>query len=144
MVHEQKVERGVRQHEPQEPVARGHVGRDAGVRPPPGDDDGAFPGEEQRPFQFPQVAQTPGLVQVPDHEGKGFGHPALALSQGFHGLVMAGVGGQVKASEALDGHDPAVFQQARGPAGMASRSRRRSPSSSQTRGPQTGQAVGSA
>ncbi len=114
MVHEQKVERGVRQHEPQEPMARGHVGRDAGVRPPPGDDDGAFPGKEQGPFQVAQVAQPLGLVQVPDHEGKGFGHPAFALPQGFNGSVMAGVGGQVKASEAFDGHDPAVFQQARG------------------------------
>ena len=114
MVHEQKVERGVRQHEPQEPVARGHVGRDAGVRPPPGDDDGTFPGEEERPFQVAQVAQTPGLVQVPDHEGKGFGHPAFALPQGFNGPVVPGVGGQVKASEAFDGHDPAVSQQAGG------------------------------
>ena len=47
VLHEQKVQGGVGQHEPQEPVARGHVGRDAGVRPPPGQDDGPFPGEEQ-------------------------------------------------------------------------------------------------
>ncbi len=90
------------------------LGRDAGVWPPPGDDDGPFPGEEQRPFQVAQVAQALGLVQVPDHEGKGFGHPALAFPEGFDGLVIAGVGGQVKASEAFDGHDPALVQPARG------------------------------
>ncbi len=73
----------------------------------------------------PEVAQTLGLGQVPDHEGKGFGHPALALSQGFHGLVMAGVGGQVKAAEAFDGHNSCRFSASRAAAGMASRSRRR-------------------
>ena len=114
MLHEQKVQRGVGQHEPQEAVARGHVGRDAGVRPPPGQDDGPFPGEEQRPFQVAQAAQTLGLGQVPDHEGKGFGHPAFALPEGLDGPVMAGVGGQVKAAQAFDGHDLAIFQQARG------------------------------
>ena len=114
VLHEQKVERGVRQHEPQELMARGHVGRDAGVWPPPGDDDGPFPGEEQRSFQVAQVAQAFGLGQVPDHEGKGFGHPAFAFPEGLDGLVIAGVGGQVKAAEALDGHDPAMVQPTRG------------------------------
>ena len=37
------------------------------------------------------MAQTPGLGQVPDHEGKGFGHPAFAFPEGLDGLVIAGV-----------------------------------------------------
>ena len=60
------------------------------------------------------MAQAFGLGQVPDHEGKGFGHPAFAFPEGGDGLVIAGVGGQVKAAEALDGHDPAMVQPARG------------------------------
>mgnify|MGYP002387978273 CR=1 FL=1 len=83
-------------------MARGHVGRDAGVWPPPGDDDGTFPGEEPRSLQVAQAAQAFGLGQVPDHEGKGFGHPAFAFPQGGDGLVIAGVGGQMKAAQPLE------------------------------------------
>ena len=71
-------------------------------------------GEEQHSFQVAQVAQALARGQVPDHEGKGFGHPAFAFPEGGDGLVIAGVGGQVKAAEALDGHDPAMVQPVRG------------------------------
>ena len=109
MLHEQKVQRRVGQHQPQEPVARGHVGRDAGVPPPAGQDDGPFPGEEERFFQVAQPAEALGLGQVPDHEGKGFGHPAFALPEGVDRVVLPGVGGQVKAAEAFDGYNLAHF-----------------------------------
>ena len=86
--------------------------------PPPGEDDGPFPGEEQRSLQVAQVAESLGLRQVPDHHGEGFGHPAFAPAQGLHRLIMSGVGGQVEAAQALDGHDLRLGSTGRGRDGV--------------------------
>ena len=111
LVQEQQVQRGIGQHQAQVLVARGHVRGKRTILALSGQDDGPFPGQQQPALRLAQVAELLGFGQVPDHHREGLGHPALALAQGRHRLILAGVRRQMKAPQALDRHDLAVSEQ---------------------------------
>ena len=104
LVHEQMVQRGVGQHHPQHPVARGHRGRHPAAGQGRGQHDGPLPAYERLLGGRLQVHQLLGRLQVRNHHRQGLLLAVLAGAQAGHGLLVQGVGRQVEPAQALDGH----------------------------------------
>ena len=137
------MERGVGQHDPVILIARGHRGGDETGLTFFEEDNRAFPGDQHR-FLF---GFNPGEcfypVQIRAHQGQGFLLPVLSLPQAPDRLFLNGLHGQMKSSQAFDGHDPALPKQAGGFGdGILTVDGRPVSSMRATRGPQVQQALG--
>ena len=83
---QQVVQRGVREHDPQLPVARRHRGRDARARPPRQQHDRAPRAGQQRGRRLVHLAQPPRGGQVGHHDRERLVLAVLAAAQRRGGL----------------------------------------------------------
>ena len=114
-VEEQVVQRRVGEHETQEAVAGrdrgGHRAPAAAVRAAPEQHDRAAVALQQRRLVRADLADRPDRCQVGCHEGERLVLPDLASTEGGDGLLVAGVAGEVIATEALEGDDAPGVQE---------------------------------
>ena len=113
-VEQQVMQRGVRQHHAEPPQARGHRGRDSAGRARPKEHDGPRRRGEQPPLLGRDHAQPLGVPQIGHHDGQRLALAPLALPQPAHRRFAGRVAREVKAADALDGHDAPAREQSAG------------------------------
>ena len=105
--HENVVQRGVRKHQSQVGHSRCNFVGDRGIRSTAGEHDGPRDTAESGHGLWIEHTQRSCNLQVPDHEGEGLVIPRLAAPELGHRLVIGRVAGQVVATDAFHGEDPA-------------------------------------
>ena len=140
--HQEMVQGGVGEHDPEVAMALGHRLGDRAVVTFPQEDNGSSGGSKEAGLNRADLAETPRCLQIRDHDGEGFGLPVLPPAQCAHDGILECVAGQVVAPEPLDRDDvprpqPGSYES------QASSTAMQCPWGSvrHSRGPQAGQAV---
>ena len=103
-LHQQPMQRRVRQHESQRGLSRRHPG---GYRLSPGiqNNDGSLSRAKRRPFNFIHAGISLNHGSIAGHQCKGFMVSLLALPQSLYRLLIAGITSQMDAAYSLDRDD---------------------------------------
>jgi hypothetical protein len=111
---EEMVQRGVGQHDAEAGIARRDTWSDRGgdtrIAAAGQQNDGPARIGEQGAVRIVENRDPFGRRGIAHHDGEGLAAAALALAQEIHCCVARRVAGEVKAAEAFDREDRALFQ----------------------------------
>ena len=111
VAEQDRVQRRVREHEPEVPVPGGDRVGDPSVRLPLQQHYGTAHALQQLALCFRNVAERRDLLSARSHQRKGLLLPAFALAEQADGAFVGGIAGQVEPTQSADRQDPVLLQE---------------------------------